>query len=321
MLLIFGVVLGFIHYSTSAVGVDNHVIHVTIDNNSTTSQIASRLKDQGVIRSEYLFRIYTRLTKTDQGLKAGEYHFDGHWTIPQVVERLKEGTVKTLSFTIPEGYNVLQISRLLESEGVVDAGKFLHTFETGKFEFPYLGQNERNKYSLEGFLFPDTYKISPKTNEKEIIQMMLENFTRIYGPEYQHRAEELGLSVHEVVTLASIVEREAKIEKERPIIAAVFHNRLKKGMRLQSCATVQYALGEIKDELLYEDLDVQSPYNTYLNQGLPPGPICSPGEASIKAVLYPADVSYLYFVAKEDGHHAFSDTYEGHLSAKNNGGG
>jgi len=314
LVLIFVIGMSLMSYFFRPAGV-NGKVEVTIPPNSTTSEIAALLKQRGLIRNESFFIFYTRFLGLDQSLKAGEYEFDGSVSLSEIIARLHEGSSKMYTFTIPEGYTVAQIAGLLDSKGFVKKEDFLHAVESAEFEFPYLEKLPRGDHRLEGFLFPDTYKISPYMNAEEIIQMMLDRFVEIYKPRYQKRAEELGMTTLEAVTLASIVEREAKKPEERPIIAAVFHNRLKKGMRLQSCATVQYALGEVKPVLTYKDLEIQSPYNTYLHQGLPRGPICSPGEASIKAALYPADVPYLYFVAKDDGSHTFSNTLEEHRTA------
>src|SRR5690606_4796977 len=184
--------------------------------------------------------------------------------------------------------------------------------------WPYLPEGVALQEPLEGYLFPDTYVFTRTTTEKHLIAGMLDGFQRALeralGDEGLQRAEDLGLTVHEVVTMASIIEREAQVAAERPLIAAVYHNRLRIGMKLDADPTVLYALGRTDGRLLYEDLEVDSPYNTYRNPGLPPGPIASPGEAAIRAALHPADVDYLFFVAKGDGsgEHLFARTYEEH---------
>jgi len=188
-------------------------------------------------------------------------------------------------------------------------------------KFPFLEAiPDKTKYRLEGYLFPDTYEISDEATASELISIMLDGSAKVLEGDFQDKLDEKGLSLHEALTLASIVEREARVDKERPLIAAVFHNRLdNEAMQLlQSCATVQYALGEVKPVLTYDDLEVDSPYNTYLNPGLPPGPIGSPGFRSIEATLYPAEVDYLYFVFKEDGTgtHYFSETLQEHNAYK-----
>lgn len=173
-----------------------------------------------------------------------------------------------------------------------------------------------NEKRLEGYLFPDTYKVTATTTEREIIDMMLARFAREATPEFRQKAQKLGLTLHQAVILASIVEREAKVDKERPKVAAVFLNRMKKGWKLESCATVQYALGQPKARLLNKDLQIDSPYNTYKYSGLPPTPIASPGRASLQAAVNPANVDYLFFVVSQDGRHVFSRTLAEHNRAK-----
>ncbi|NLO90273.1 MAG: endolytic transglycosylase MltG [Clostridia bacterium] len=291
-------------------------VTLTISPKTTTSEIAELLKEKGVIRSATLFKIYAVLSNIDEKLKAGTYVFEGAQTVSKVAAELQKGSTKLITFTVPEGYTLEQIAQLLSDKGHIKKEDFFKAMEETKFKFPYIDELPAGEKSLEGFLFPDTYKIPEYYSAEDIIQMMLNRFVEVYSPQYEKRARELGISTLEIITLASIIEREAQKPEERPIIAAVFHNRLNKGMKLESCATVQYALGEVKPILTLEDLKVQSPYNTYINEGLPPGPICSPGEASIKAALYPADVPYYYFVAKKDRSHVFSRTYEEHLKAK-----
>jgi len=309
--------LFFSAYILSPVTLEESVT-LTISPETTTSEIAELLKHKGVIRSATLFKCYAVLFNIDEKLKAGTYIFEGTQTFSKVAAELQKGSTKLITFTVPEGYTMEQIAELLSDKGCIKKEDFFKAVEGMKFKFPYTDQLPKGKQNLEGFLFPDTYKIPDYYSAEDIIQMMLNRFVEIYSPQYEKRARELGISTLEVITLASIIEREAQKPEERPIIAAVFHNRLNKGMKLESCATVQYALGEVKPVLTLEDLKVQSPYNTYINEGLPPGPICSPGEASIKAALYPADVPYYYFVAKKDRSHVFSRTYEEHLKAKEN---
>jgi len=217
--------------------------------------------------------------------------------------------------TIPEGYTVTQIEEILAEKGIVDRTRFREALKSEDFSLPYLSPAPRDPRHLEGFLFPATYEFPAGLAEKEIIGLMLQRFDAVLTPELQRRSQAMGLSVREVVTLASLVEREARLDEERPIIAAVFLNRLRRGMRLESCATIQYILGKQKEKLTYRDLQIPSPYNTYLHDGLPPGPIANPGLASIKAVLYPAEVDYLYFVARGDGSHYFSRTLGEHQTA------
>lgn len=291
-------------------------VEVTIPEASTSAEIGAILKDNGVIRSELAFKIKVKKDGAASQLKAGTYYFEGTYSLSEVIDALVSGpTLSGEKVTIPEGYNQKQIIELLVSKGLVTEDEFLAAAANGDFGYDYLpaaGDSQR----LEGFLFPDTYYIAADDSAETIIKMMLETFDSYYTDEWKARVEELGLTTSQWVTMASIVEKEAAVESDRPIIAGVFYNRLKIGMLLQSCATVQYALGETKSVLSNEDVQIDSPYNTYINYGLPPGPIASPGYASLYAALYPTDSDYLYFVAKPDGEHIFSVTYEEHLAAK-----
>jgi len=301
-------------YLGSPAGADP--VTIKIDPQSSTTQIAAQLKGNRLIHSVEYFKLYAKFSGADRLLKPGKYAFEGTENLSEIISMLKEGSPEMISFTIPEGYTLEQIINLLDSKKIASKEDLLVALEDPDLEFPFLGELPEGPNRFEGFLFPDTYTIGAETSPKEIVQMMLDRFSEVYSAQYQARAKELDMTTLEVVTLASIIEREAKKQEDRPLVSAVFHNRLEKGMLLQSCATVQYALGEVKPVLYNTDLQIQSPYNTYLNLGLPPGPIAAPGEASLKAALYPADVSYLYFVAKPDGSHVFSNTLQEHNEAK-----
>lgn len=293
----------------------NKDVTLIVPDKATTSAISRLLLEKELIRSDWLFKIYAKIQGFEGKLKAGEYHFTGQVTLEDIEERMSRGEVTTQNFTVPEGYTIEQTAELLANKGMVDPERFLDVAEHGDFSYDYLppaGTEGR----LEGFLFPDTYQVIKGWSEEQIIKMMLKRFDDIFTAEWHAQAKKMDMSVQEVVTLASIIEREAKVSADRPIISGVFHNRMGKGMYLESCATVQYALGEVKEVLLYEDLKIDSPYNTYLNGGLPPGPIANPGKDSLKAALYPEESNYLYFVAKPDGSHYFSRTLAEHNEAK-----
>ena len=285
--------------------------HIVIKPGSSTAKIAQELKREGIINSPLGFRLLSRLNGVSGRLKAGNYLLAGNLNLGQVLRRLTEGSVDVVSITIPEGYNTKQIASLVERKGIGTAERFLELVAEPSEELRALVKLPEGK-SLEGFLFPDTYRIGPGDSEAVLIQLMLKRFAQV-AP-----AALLGspLSYYETVILGSIIEKEAKLQKERPLISAVFHNRLKKGMRLQSCATVAYVLDKKQAKLSYEDLGVESAYNTYLEAGLPPEPISNPGLASLKAAAEPADAPYLYFFAQGDGSHHFSRTYQEHLDAQ-----
>ena len=316
-LIILGIVLGVsAFFSSDTPRTLALPVTVTIEEGASGSQIAQQLKDADLIRSKWMFQRYIEREGIAEKLRPGTYTFEGKVNFEVITAQLLQGKQKAgIEVTIPEGYSVKEIAALLASKGLTTEAAFLNYCEEGQFQYDYLppvGTENR----LEGFLFPDTYMIDESWTEKEIVGLLLAQFDKVWSDEYRERAQELDMDTLDVITLASIIEREARVASDRPLISSVFHNRLDTHMALQSCATIQYILGKQKDKLTDADLEIQSPYNTYQNAGLPPGPICSPGEASIEAALYPADTEYYYFLAKPDGSHYFSKTYEEHLAAK-----
>jgi UPF0755 protein len=291
-------------------------VTVTIQPGSGAKQIARVLHENKVIRNALAFRLYARRENIEALLKPGEYIFNGEVSLNDIAAQLIKGQIANddIKITIPEGLTDAKTAALLEEKGVVSAAAFMDYAQNGDFPYEYLpprGQENR----LEGFLFPETYMIGASWGEEEIIDMLLAQFTKVWTDEWNERAGELDMTPLEIITLASIIEKEARVNEDRPLISSVFYNRLNTDMALQSCATVQFILGVPKDPLLYEDLEIESPYNTYKYKGLPPGPIASPGEASIEAALFPADTDYFYFVAKKDGSHHFSRTLAEHNAA------
>ena len=285
---------------------------IDIPGGASTGKVAAILTKQRLIKNNRVFGLYVRYQGLDNKLKAGEYQLSPAMSVSEIVDNLIKGTVTTYSFTIPEGYNTKQIAKVLVDKGYVDVEKFWQAVEKSKFDSDFLQGLPSNRQRLEGYLFPATYKITKGMTEEQIINRMLERFSKEITPDFKAKADKLGLSLHQAVTLASIIEREAVKDEERPRVAAVFFNRLKKGMKLESCATVQYALGENKTRLLYKDLRVDSPYNTYLVKGLPVGPIANAGSPSLQAAVNPAQEDYLFFVVSVDGKHAFSKTLAEH---------
>ncbi len=289
----------------------NHQIEIM--HGFSSRQIGNLLERKGLIRSELVFQVYLRLNLAGRSLKSGQYHLDTTMGVGEIVERLTRGSYQDIKVTIPEGLTVTQIAQLLAKKGIVKEERFLAVAKDRQFIRKELGPEFAFFDSLEGYLFPDTYSFSVKAKEEEIIKIMLARFTEIFIKNFASIPQK---EWPQLITIASLVEKEAKRAAEREIIAGVFYNRLRKKILLQSCATVQYALGEHKKRLTYQDLKVDSPYNTYTNQGLPPGPIANPGLASLKAAAFPAQVKYLYFFAKPDGSHVFSKTYRQHLNAQ-----
>lgn len=290
-------------------------VSINIPKNTTSVGIGLLLKKEGLIRSPEVFSLYTRLKGLDQKLKPGRYLLNTGQSIPGIVGSLADGPANIFIFTVPEGYNLAQLADLLERKGLVDKKQWQDILaQPEKFENIFLDEIPPG-IGMEGYLFPDTYHVGNDTGEEQIVKIMLDRFkTEIEDLDYRRRALELGLTLHQAVTIASMVEGEAAVDEERPLVAGVIFNRLKLGMPLQVDATVKYALGGQREKIYYKDLEVQSPYNTYRISGLPPGPINSPGRASLLATVTPARTEYLYYVVKPDGTHAFSSSLAEHNS-------
>jgi UPF0755 protein len=287
-------------------------VYVTIEPGDSMTRIVNRLKEANLIKEGAGLLILAKISGKDRQVQAGRYNFHKGITLYSVFSKLVEGDVTLKEVTIPEGLTIRQIAGILQREIQIDSSEFVRVAADSQFARS-LGIFTSN---LEGYLFPDTYKFSWETSLKKAAQIMVEQFKKTFTDSLRRRAEEIDFSLAEVVTLASMIETEAKEGNERGKISAVYHNRLRRGMLLQCDPTVIYALPELDRPLLLKDLEVDSPYNTYKYPGLPPGPICNPGRASIRAALYPADVDYLYFVATGDGSHLFSTTLREHNNAK-----
>ncbi|MBT9174501.1 MAG: Endolytic murein transglycosylase [candidate division WS2 bacterium] len=283
-----------------------------ISREDTVPMIAQNLVDMKIISNSKKFINYLVQSKKDRIVQAGEFILYKGMSHKEVVDIItSKDAVKKYRFTIIEGHSVKDVSRTLEKINLINEQEFTE-LNIHSFTLPFLLETPS---TLEGFLFPDTY-IIPRVGINEIISIILSNFKEKVASLVNDSPVVKELGFYNALILASIVEKEARVEWERPIIASVFYNRLKIGMFLQSCATVNYVLKEPKERLTYEDLAINSPYNTYLHAGLPPTPIANPGLSSIKAALYPSNTSYLYFVHKGDGTHEFSRTFEEHNQAK-----
>ena len=290
------------------------VQEIDIQPGMSARRIGAVLEERGLIRSARIFEWTTRLQGRAHQLEAGTYHLSGTSNIFEIIQDLLEAPVRFRRITIPEGLTRHEVAGLLQRDGGIDSSRFVALSQDQDF----VRQFGIQAPSLEGYLFPETYFFDVKTTEADVIQLMVEEFHNAFADSFYVRLGRLELTLHEVVILASIVEREARVETERPIISAVFQRRLAYNRRLESCATIEYALGVHKKRLTNADLQVDSPFNTYRHHGLPPGPIANPGLASILAILYPAETDYLYFVARGDGGHIFSRTNEEHEQAKSN---
>jgi len=295
---------------------DSTPVIFVIEKGETADSIARRLYQEGLISDPDLFRMLARYKGVDSRLEAGQYTLRRNMTMAEILEALGHGTVPSNIVTIPEGWRLEEIAEHLGQKGLVDATEFRQLAQAGQFQRDFLASRPTGA-SLEGYLFPDTYQLALDFQAADIINLMLDTFDRKVTPDLRAAAQKQNLSLHEAITLASIVEREAVIAEEYPIIASVYVNRLAKKWPLQADPTVQYALGYQSKEqtwwkkrVYFVDLEVDSPYNTYRHAGLPPGPICSPGLDAIQAAVNPAQTDYLFFVAKGDGSHAFARTAE-----------
>ncbi|MBR5155693.1 MAG: endolytic transglycosylase MltG [Clostridia bacterium] len=290
-------------------------VMVKIPGGSTVADISKILTDEGVVRHPVLFRIYEKLSG-DNVFQQGGHLLGRGQSYGNIIDKLTStpevGVYETVSVLIPEGYEARMIAAKLAEMGLVDEKRFMDELENGQFDFDFIDLIRRKENRLEGYLFPATYELLVGESEHDIINRMLTAFQQRIVPMYEQSGTSYTLD--EIVTMASIVEREAANDTERGKVASVFYNRLKKDMAFGSCATVQYIIKERKDVLSNSDIKIKSEYNTYINKGLPVGPIASPGENSVKAALYPENTDYLYFAAKADGsENVFTRTGEEHL--------
>jgi len=289
-------------------------VRVVIPAGSTFRAAADSLASAHVIRSARLFRWYAALTHHDRAIKPGTYLLRPGTGWSSTLDALVEGNGLVHSLTIPEGWDLTNIVPALAQTLSVPPESVAAAVRDSALLDSVGAPSDAG--TLEGYLFPDTYTFPDGTPARLAVAEMVHEFEHAWRPEWNARRDSLGLSRHQIITLASIVEKEARMSDERPLIAAVYENRLRLHMPLQADPTVQYALGHHVDRVYYKDLDVESPYNTYRHPGLPPGPIASPGTACIAAVLAPASVPYLYFVARPDGHHEFRSTFAEHTEAR-----
>lgn len=290
----------------------------TIHEGDSATSVARSLKEQGFIRSADYFLYILRQDGRTTSLRIGRYRLSGAMPPRRIVENLASDTATPTDYriTIPEGFTAEETAIRLQEAGLCDAGDFLRIVRRPSYYGIDLhGYNIPN---LEGFLFPETYFFDRRSDCESMVGRMVGQFFKVFRERDARRAKELGFSVRQAVTLASLIEEEAKVDSERDLVSSVIHNRLKAGRTLQIDAAVQYALPQRKERLRNRDLEVDSPYNTYKHAGLPPGPICNPGMESIRAALHPAETEYYYYVAKEDGSgaHFFSKSSEEHERAR-----
>lgn len=296
-------------------------VPVEIPQGYGAGEVSQLLEEEGLIRNSTLFSFYLALNGQNDQLKAGKYSFTQGMSLNQIASVLVGGEKKsnTLTFTIPEGFTLEQIADLLAKNRILDKEAFLKEADSGVFESDLLAglpQDAGLKHRLEGYLFPDTYEVFQGATPHEVIDSMLKQTSAVLKPEWREQMKKRGLNIHQTLTIASLIEREAQAPKERPLISGVISNRLKADppMKLQIDATVQYALGKQKETLLFKDLEIDSPYNTYKIQGLPPGPIAASGKSAIEAALFPELHDFYFYVTKNDGtgEHFFANSFAEH---------
>ena len=291
-------------------------IVIDIPQGATTNTISDILYKNKLIKNKIMFKLFVKLSNKAQNFKAGKYLFNQTYSNEEIINDIASGKMYNdgIKVTIPEGSTSKEIVSILVGKNLGNEETYEKLIsEPKEFYDKFKFLKEEDITSLEGFLYPSTYYFDEDSSEKEILSMMLSQFNKVYTDKLRDRQKELNMTTEQVVNLASIVEKEAVLDKDRPIIASVFYNRLKIGMPLQSDATIQYIFKERKKIVTYKDLEIDSPYNSYKNKGLPPTPIASPGIKSIEATLYPEKTEYLYFVAKMDGGNNYSTNYEDHL--------
>jgi UPF0755 protein len=289
-------------------------IFFVVEKGQGVHDIAQNLKENGIIKSRQAFRLGYNIYYSSKSLKAGEYMFNLPMSPKDILKMLTDGKVYLHSLTIPEGLTRKEIARHLDSLDFTDEREFLAASSKTKI----ISSLDKEAKNLEGYLFPETYHFPKGISAEKIISTLVSQFKDVFSEEWKKRAREMEMTPREVVILASLIEKETFLSEEKKVVSAVFHNRLRIRMKLDCDPTIIYALkeeGSFRGRLLKRHLKLESPYNTYRNRGLPPGPICSPGRGSLEAALYPVQEKYLYFVAKKDGSHHFSSNFRDHQNA------
>ncbi|MGD8387906.1 MAG: endolytic transglycosylase MltG [Desulfobacteraceae bacterium] len=302
--------LGFAYHVASPADREGKARLFVVQDGWSLKDATAELERRHIIRNRSFFRLWARIQGAGRSIRAGEYRIGPHMTPVQILDMLTKGAVITHGVTVPEGYTAEQIGVLLEQRGWGTRSDFMALFSDRAF----LEAQGLPGPTLEGYLYPDTYQFARGISARRIAETMIKRFRQVFEP-LRSQAAIKGLSLRDVVTLASIVEKETGRADERPLIASVFLNRLKRGMRLESDPTVIYGIEAFDGNLTRKDLRTKTPYNTYRIRGLPPGPIANPGEAALRSVLYPADTDYLFFVSRNDGSHQFSKTLAEHNRA------
>jgi UPF0755 protein len=305
----------FVIYSAadflSPLPIGNKSIEIEIPRGSTFTQAVEILSKERLVRDKKLFLLIGRISGMDRKIKAGYYSIRGPLNPLTIFRMLKKGQIIEYEITVVEGDSLREIGKKLSEKNIINEEDFKELSSDEDF----LSSHEIDAPTFEGYLFPDTYKVPKGMDPEETIDLMIDRMREKYSDELRGRAAELGLSEREVLTLASIIEKEAETDAERPLISAVYHNRLRKGILLQADPTSIYGIKSSGERITEKDIRRKTPYNTYVIKGLPPGPIASPGIKSIRAALYPAKVPYMFFVSNNDGTHTFSVTPAEHQVA------
>ncbi|WP_341866036.1 endolytic transglycosylase MltG [Paenibacillus ferrarius] len=314
----------YIANALQPVAASGQEVRVSIPQGSGSAQIAKELETKGLIKNSSIFMYYLKWHKQGSKFQAGEYSMKPGMTFEEMIDKLNNGEIvkeDMIRITIPEGFTIDQIAAKISEQTPWKKEAFLQmTDEANAFKSETnftIPDNKNLKHRLEGYLFPETYEFKKGSSEQEFIERTLQQLDKKLATlpaDWKDKLKDRGLSVHQMLTIASLIEREVVVDEERALVSGVIQNRLKKNMPLQIDATVQYLFDKSKDRLLEKDLQIQSPYNTYLNTGLPPGPIASPSLASMKAAIYPEETKYLFYVTKKDGTkgHLFAETFEAH---------
>ena len=284
---------------------------INIPEGLTLRQLGARLEREGLIRSQLAFVLLGKVMRADHHIKIGEYAVHAGMRPGDMIAKFLSGQVLLHQVTVPEGYTIVELAQVFAQQGVADPEALINLAHDRDF----IRSLAIEATSLEGYLFPNTYKFARHTKPKEVLREMVRGLRSVFTPELQQRAQDVKMTLHEVLTLASVIEKETGVAQERELISSVFHNRLRLGIPLQSDPTVIYGLEYFDGNIRKKDLDSKSPYNTYRYRGLPPGPISNPGLGSIRAALYPAPTKHLYFVSRNDGTHQFSSTLAEHNRA------
>lgn len=311
--LVISVIYSYFH-SLHTINKENS--YIIIKNESSLSEVAKQFKSRGIIKPNNSFLVYARLFGMGSGIKESKLIIKPNMNYKELILKLQNGQSDFAVVTIPEGFTLYQISERLQKNLSLNKDNFLNITISDLTYNDLISKRDNTHFDLEGFLYPDTYYIPVGYTEKDAANLMFNRFKSVFSDKYIIRTKELGLSINQVITIASLIEKEAANDNERSRIAGVIYNRIKKGMPLQIDAAVIYAITKGKgtiQKVTYDDLKIQDVYNTYLYKGFPPGPIASPGKPSIEAALYPEENDYLYYVANGKGH-VFSKTYEEHMS-------